>query len=310
MIGIQEVEKASLLQELALLLAGPCGFVYQVTHLETLDTRGIDNALLSDPNRVAIQSTTLRQGCGAVNTNINDPGIDCPAGEAPLFDRPPLQVNLTVDGERYIVFVNHFKSKREGEQETALWRLLQARHQNALAAESLAQDPGSRLIIMGDFNDYEASPPLLEMTDTAKGGLLTNALLRMQERERYSYNFGGVAQLLDTILVSTAVEEQIANVTILHLNADYPATLARDTSPEGLPYHVSDHDVPVIVLAHDAVDNPPETEEALTPTPTVEPVSSSTPVSSGAGFSGWGWLAGALGAALLGVLALLVRRRA
>jgi predicted extracellular nuclease len=307
LLGIQEVEKASLLQELTLLLAEPCGFVYQVTHVESLDTRGIDNALLSDPDRVVIQSAMLRQGCGMVSTNINDPGVDCPAGEEPLFDRPPLQVELTVDGERYILFVNHFKSKREGEQETALWRLLQARHQTALAAGLLAQDPTARLIVMGDFNDYEASPPLLAMTDAAEGGVLANALLRVPERERYSYNFGGVAQLLDTILVSTAVDERIAQVTILHLNADYPAVLASDTSPEGLPYHVSDHDVPVIVIASEVVDNLPATEEMSVPA--VELAPTSTPTPAGEGFSGRWWLIGAIGVALLGVLVLLVRRR-
>jgi hypothetical protein len=163
------------------------------------------------------------------------------------------------------------------------------------------------LIILGDFNDYEASPPLLAMTDTAEGGILTNVLLRVPERERYSYNFGGVAQLLDTILVSAAVDPLIISATILHFNADYPMALQSDTSPEGLPYQVSDHDVPVIVLAHEAVNHPPGTEE--TPIPAVEPVPTSTPTSSGEGFPGWGWLAGTIGAALLAVLALLFRRR-
>jgi hypothetical protein len=116
-----------------------------------------------------------------------------------------------------------------------------------------------------------------------------------------------VAQLLDTILVSTAIDEQITNITILHTNADYPEALATDISPEGLPYHVSDHDVPLIVLAHETVDNPPPTEEAVIPTD--EPAPPSAPTSSGQGYPGWIWLSGAIGVALLVVLALLVRRR-
>lgn len=307
LIGIQEVEKASLLQELAALLVEPCGFTYQVTHSESLDFRGIDNALLSDPNRVVVQSAALRQGCGIVSTNISDPSVDCPADEEPLFDRPPLHVDLTVDGRPYTLFVNHFKSKREGEQETALWRLLQARHQNTLAADLLAQDLTARLIIVGDFNDYEASPPLLAMTDAAEGGVLTNTLLGVPERERYSYNFGGVAQLLDTMLVSATVDELIADVTILHVNADYPAVLSNDASPEGLPYHASDHDIPLMVVAHETADDQTITAEPSTPTPA--PIVTPIPDSAETQSSGWGWIAGAIGAALVAILALLSRKQ-
>lgn len=306
LIGIQEVEKGVLLEELAALLADSCGFIYQVTHRESLDFRGIDNALLSDPNRVTIQNVALRQGCGRVSTGVVDPEIECPAGENPLFDRPPLQIDLTLDGQPYTVFVNHFKSKREGEAETALWRLLQGRHQNRLAAELLAADPTARVIVVGDLNDYELSPPLLAMTDAAEGGVLTNALLRVPERERYSYNFGGVAQLLDNILVSAAVDERIVQATIFHVNADYPAALAADTSPEGLPYHVSDHDVPLLVVDNGTATDPP-TE---LPPPTTVPSITPTPEPAATETTGWGWIAAILGAAIAGLVALLSRKRA
>lgn len=308
LIGIQEVEKGVLLEELAVLLAETCGFTYQVTHHESLDFRGIDNALMSNPNRVVIQRANLRQGCGRVSTGVDDPAVSCPAGESPLFDRPPLQVELSVDGRAYTLFVNHFKSKREGEAETALWRLLQARHQNQLAADLLATDPEARLIIVGDLNDYELSPPLLAMTDAAEGGVLTNALLRVPEAERYSYNFGGVAQLLDNILVSAAVDERIVQATILHVNADYPAILSNDTSLEGLPYHASDHDIPLLVVDNGMAALPP-TE--LPPPPT-EPIFTSTPTPESAvtETTGWGWIAAILGAAVAGLVALLSRKRA
>ncbi len=307
LIGIQEVEKGVLLEELAVLLAETCGFTYQVTHYESLDFRGIDNALMSDPNRVVIQRADLRQGCGRVRTGVNDPAVSCPTGESPLFDRPPLQVELSVEGQAYTLFINHFKSKREGEAETALWRLLQARHQNRLAADLLAADPEARLIVIGDLNDYELSPPLLAMTDADEGGVLTNALLRVPEAERYSYNFGGVAQLLDNILVSAAVDERIVLATILHVNADYPAILSADTSLEGLPYHASDHDVPLLVVDNGTAGDPP-TE---LPPPTVEPIVTATPAAEAAATetTGWGWIAALLGAAVAGIVALLSSKR-
>ncbi len=102
-----------------------------------------------------------------------------------LFDRPPVQVDMTIDGRPYVAFVNHFKSKREGEDETALERLAQARFQNALAADLLAADPALRLLVMGDLNDYELSAPLLTLTDRDQGGQLVNALSAVPESERY-----------------------------------------------------------------------------------------------------------------------------
>ena len=270
LVGIQEVENKPLLDALAELAAEACGFTYTVTHLESADGRGIDVALLSDPNRVEIGDYQLRQTCAPFETGIFDKSVDCRPGDDPLFSRPPLQVSLTLDGEPYTVFVNHFKSKRGGEAETTERRLLQAQHVNALVDEVLAQDDQARIIVMGDFNDYELSPPLLEMTEN---GRLTNTLLAIPDEERYSFVFAGISQLIDGILVSPALADEVAQVRIMHVNADYPDSLGLDTSPEGIPYKATDHDVPVAVFGVKedvAVTAMPE-DTAVPPTPQPSP---------------------------------------
>lgn len=248
LLALQEVEHDSLLAALSADLAEPCGFVYQVSHLETPDARGIDNALLSDPGRMVVTDVALRQACSPVPTDIVDPSIACEAGQEPLFGRPPLQVEVRIDGEPYTIWVNHFKSKRGGETETGLERIHQAVYLNGLAAELLADDPAARVIALGDFNDTELSPVLALLTDTGQGGVFTNALSAVPEAERYSYNFGGVVELIDAILVSPAAAEDVADAAILHVNADYPVGWRLDTSPERLPWRVSDHDIPVVVF--------------------------------------------------------------
>ena len=45
LIGIQEVENITLLQELAHEVASACGFTYAIAHQESADVRGIDVAL-------------------------------------------------------------------------------------------------------------------------------------------------------------------------------------------------------------------------------------------------------------------------
>lgn len=130
LVGIQEVEKASLLLDLATAVSETCGFTYDITYRQSADVRGIDVALFSNPQRVTILDARLHQECNPINTGIDDDSIDCPAGEHPLFSRPPLVVGLEIEGQRYTIIVNHFKSKRGGEAETAPRRLAQAQHIN------------------------------------------------------------------------------------------------------------------------------------------------------------------------------------
>jgi predicted extracellular nuclease len=262
--------------------AEACGFTYTVTHLESADGRGIDVALLSDPNRVEIDDYQLRQTCAPFETGIFDKSVACRPGDDPLFSRPPLQVSLTLDGEPYTVFVNHFKSKRGGEAETAPRRLLQAQRINALVDEILAQDAQAQIIVMGDFNDYELSPAMREMTEN---GRLTNILLQVPDEGRYSFVFAGISQLIDGVLVSPALADEVAQVQIMHVNADYPDSMGLDISPEGLPYKATDHDVPVVVFGVDEVGvvTTVPGETAVSPTPEASPA----PVKSDSGGLLW-----------------------
>lgn len=315
-IGVQEVENAALLQTLAEGLVEPCGFTYQVTHLESADSRGIDVALLSDPRRVNILNAALRQNCTPINTDVLDTSIDCPAGQSPLFSRPPLQVEAAVQGQIMTLFVNHFKSKREGEVETAPRRLAQGAHIRNLVEELAAADESANIIVMGDFNDFARSPVMEVMT---ADGLLVNVLMDgpapLPPEEQYTYIFGGLAQLIDGILLSPSLAELVVETMILHANADFPYTLAIDTSEAGLPFFFSDHDVPLLLL--NLEPEPPPTEEPDAPTPTLIAPPPATPVPAvvpeGDGNSTVGplvWVLGLVGgtAVIAGVLFVLRRR--
>lgn len=265
LIGLQEVEHEALLRELSAALEAPCGFAYQVSHLESPDARGIDNALLIDPHRVRVDAVSLRQVCSPVPTEIDDPSIACAPGEEPLFGRPPLQVDALIDGSSFTLFVNHFKSKRGGEIETGLERIRQAVVLNGLAAELLTADPAARIVALGDFNDTDRSPVLALLADPAQGGVFANALASVPEAARYSYNFGGVSELIDEILVSPSLVGEVAWATVVHVNTDYPVGWRLDTSPERLPFRASDHDVPLVYLGQ------------WPPTPVPEPTARATP---------------------------------
>lgn len=302
LLAVQEVENAALLTALAAETAVSCGFTYEVTHLESADVRGIDVALLTQPGRVVVETAVLQQSCTAIDTGISDPTIDCPAGEQPLYSRPPLQVKLTVDGEPLTAIVLHMKSKRGGEVETAPRRLAQAEHIHELVAGWLAADAAAEVIVMGDVNDYEQSPPLLALT---ADGVLTNVLLQVADEDRYSFNFGGVSQLIDGVLLSPALVQRVVAVAFAHVNADFPDAWATDLG-DFLPYASSDHDPPLVVVAAAPMvatpTSPPPTPEAVVATATAVPAESGgeTVVAGG-----W-WLLG--GAALLLAVGLVLKQ--
>ena len=140
-IAIQEVEKASLLDLLAEKLVDYCSAPYAVVHADSADGRGIDVAYLVDGKRVEVISAELAQTCSPLTTNIDDPTIDCPAAEQPLFSRPPYVLTASVDGVPLTIINNHFKSKRGGEAETEARRIVQAVHVSDLVKDVLVENP-------------------------------------------------------------------------------------------------------------------------------------------------------------------------
>ncbi len=282
LIGVQEIESWELLQALADSTADPCGFTYQISHEESADARGIDVALLSDPRRVSVDGIDLHQTCSPIATGILDSNIRCPSGEEPLFSRPPLEVLAQVDEEPLAIIVNHFKSKRGGASETSARRMAQARHVNDIVRQRLADRPQAGIIVLGDFNDYDLSPVWRRLQD---GGLLYNPAGLLPERERYSYIFDGVSQLVDGILVSPALVPRVSAVYIYHNNADFPISLAVDDSLASLSFRSSDHDPILLVL--DPVATVPATAIAtatlfITEAPTPRPEETATTARSAA----------------------------
>jgi hypothetical protein len=245
-LGLQEVENGDLLAALATTLADGCGFDYKVSHLDGPDARGADVALLSNPERTSVVNVSKQQACTSLETGLVDPEIDCPPGQAPLHSRPPLQVEFVAGGQRWAVLVNHFKSKRDGADETAAWRLAQANHVAELAQDLASSAQADQVVVMGDFNDYDGSAVWQAL---AGQGDLLDALWSVPAEERYTYIFDGASQLIDWILVSTSLVEKVLQAGIVHSNADYPVQLGLSADKGTLAFRSSDHDIPYIVIS-------------------------------------------------------------
>jgi uncharacterized repeat protein (TIGR01451 family) len=293
-VGLQEVEKLAVLEDVADELAAAYGCTYTATLLEGLDERGIDVGYLTRDDRVAVVGVWQYQDCTTYDTGLGQG--DCPAGQQRLFSRIPLVLTATIqmgaqptDTITATLIVNHLKSKlsSSGDPESATWRLLQAQSLATLTNGILTADPDTLLVVMGDLNDFEDAPPLEVLYAT---GQLTSTWYTLPPEARYSYIYNGVSQILDHILVSPAAREWVTATGVLHYNADMPyKPYAEDPD---VVWGTSDHDPPVVTLALPPCRPVTETDFVWTPlTPTVgAPITFTASAAGDPPFSySWDW---------------------
>ena len=135
-VGVAEVENARVLDDLC---AQPPlkarGFRYE--HIEGPDVRGIDCALLYNPNIFKVRDTRLVPYRQVLEKDSN------------YFTRGFFIVSGTLADEHLTVVVNHMPSRYSGE----FYRKLGARQLRAVVDSLFSDDPNVKLIVMGDMND-------------------------------------------------------------------------------------------------------------------------------------------------------------
>jgi predicted extracellular nuclease len=283
-VGLQEVEKLAVLDDVATDLATTYGCTYTATLLEGLDGRGIDVGYLTRDDVATIAGVWQYQDCTTYDTGLGQG--DCPAGQQLLFSRIPLVLTATIqlsgqpsDTITATLIVNHLKSKlsRSGDPESATWRLLQAQSLATLTNDILTNDPDALLVVFGDLNDFEDAPPLEALYTT---GQLTNTWYTLPPEARYSYIYNGVSQILDHVLISLEALDWVSATGVLHYNADMPfKPYAEDP---GVVWATSDHDPPVVTLALPPCQPVTATDFVWTPlTPTLGQVVTFTATAAG-----------------------------
>jgi predicted extracellular nuclease len=217
------------LQALATRL-GALGYgTYTAYVLEGNDNRGIDSGFLVKSTVAVVGGPDQRGGLTASGS--------CSDVSGRLFDRPPLflQVDLGLGlGQMWLVS-NHFSSKGAPDscrQAQATW----------LRGEVLTlETAGNRVIVAGDLNSFETEVALNVLEDGTT--TLDNLWSTVPYGEAYSFQFNGLLQTLDHVLVSQSLKVDIANFRYAHLDNDYAQ---RSAQPDG--HKASDHDAPVLTL--------------------------------------------------------------
>jgi len=156
-MGCAEIENDTVLKDLVrtpkLISRG-----YKIVHYNSPDARGIDVAMLYNPKYFTPKySETLFVG-------LVDPN------GTPRYTRDVLYVEGLLLGEKIFVFVNHWPSRRGGEEASSTSRALAAQVARHKIDSITKINPEAKIILMGDLNDDPISPSVANIIG-AKGDL-------------------------------------------------------------------------------------------------------------------------------------------
>ena len=208
-------------------------------------------AFLFDPTRVSFvdrggsnvdRSTTAT---AVVDTHGRpqltlSPGRIDPTSDAWTASRKPLVGEFDFRGQDVFVIGNHFDSKlgdqnadgryQYPQQSSAVQRAQQATEVHDFVASLLKVQKNAKVIVAGDLNDYQFSPALATLTGAATGKpILTDLITTLPKNQQYTYDYDGISEVLDHILVTPGVGKP--SYQVVHVNAEF-ANQVSDHDPQ------------------------------------------------------------------------------
>lgn len=146
-VGVLEVENRQVVEDLIKQPALAKGN-YGVIHINSYDYRGIDPAIIYQKNRF----TPIRVYAKPLKVYDEEGKRE--------YTRDLLVAYGILDGERIVIFMNHWPSRRGGEAISLAKRNAAAVNLREEMDKFRAQDPNIKLFSLGDYNDDPISPSL------------------------------------------------------------------------------------------------------------------------------------------------------
>lgn len=188
------------------------------------DERGIDVGVAS---RFPIRSVT---------SHVDDL---IPGKTEKVFSRDCPEYEIELPGSQtLIVLPNHFKSKRNGNDQTSNdKRTAQAKRANEIAAARLAATP--YVIIAGDLNDTPASPAIPHVLQNGFRDIIDHP--DYPKSRPGTFNTGLASQKLDYLIASPMLWDKIATVGIERRGSYHPKTWTPFDTVTSATTEASDH---------------------------------------------------------------------
>jgi len=189
-VGLIEVENGTVLNDLVN-TSFLKGRGYQVVWHEGPDERGIDVAMIYDSKRVTIVAS---RPIPVVLESVSDPNT-----------RDILKVSVKVGSEGYHLFVNHWPSRRGGQDESEMHRIKAASVLRKEIEQILAVDSKANIICMGDFNDFPSNKSVhdvLQAGVSVENSVLFNMMSDFEAFKKGTHFYKGEWSPLDQFMVS------------------------------------------------------------------------------------------------------------
>lgn len=220
-IGLAEVENEAVIKDL-IASKHLAEYPYNYVHYDSKDERGIDVALLYDNKKFSILHSEIFE----FSFHTED-GID--------HTRDILWVKGLFLNEELNFIVNHWPSRRAGNNETEHKRKAAADYVEMIISKIKTDKPDAKIVIMGDFNDDPASKSVKQLVNN-QGLFNPMETLISIDRGTTVHNFEW--NLFDQIIITHNFFERKAK-SLRYVNADiYDADFLKqyDGKYKGTPY--------------------------------------------------------------------------
>ena len=146
-------------------------------------------------------------------------------------------------GEKLIIGINHFKSKRpgRGNYDTNLKRLQNADSLLVMVPKAIDYFGDEDILLLGDYNCYTQEAPIQTIVRAGYADMLP-----LGATNDYSYVFKGESGYLDRCFANPSMAQQIVRVRPWHVNADWYYQHGAYKLKDGSLHRYADHD-PIIV---------------------------------------------------------------
>lgn len=187
LVGVCEIENKQVLKDI-INNSERLKSKFDVVHFESNDVRGIDVGLLYD------KSTLKLKKSGFLRYTLPD--------TAHQFTRDILWAQFKKGKSKFYVLVNHWPSRRGGEKESEVNRLIAAKQARNFIDSISKIEKDSKFIFMGDLNDYPTNeaPKLVYQ-------VLNQMIFKTSGEFGGSYNYKNEWDVLDHIAVSNNLIE-------------------------------------------------------------------------------------------------------
>ncbi len=181
-IGLCEIENKAVVRDI--IKGGTLDGKYGIIHYESLDRRGIDNAIMYDSSVLTVVSSGIIR-------------FDMPAPSTP--SRDIVWAKFKKGNTEFITMVNHWPSRWGGQLKSEPKRLVAAYAAKEFTDSVLTSDPKMNIVFMGDLNDYP---------DNRAPQIISKELSPMitQKSGEFSgtHNYRGEWDVLDHIMITSS----------------------------------------------------------------------------------------------------------